>query len=72
MKVHQYGKAEQNQSTYGAVISANTHMHSPLHKLRYLPIYIALDLYIRVNENSLAYKLHISPVSYTLKHAISC
>ena len=60
----------------GAVIGANAHTHSTLHKLYfyhksvyfllvYLSIYVALDLYIRVNENSLAYRHHILPL-YTL------
>ena len=77
MYVHQHAKVEPNRSTDGAVIGANVHTCSPLHKLyfttnlcisilEYLSIYIALDLYIRVNENSLAYRHYISPFSFTL------
>ena len=76
MYVHQHTKVEPNWSTDGTVISADVHTHSPptqtlfYHKsmhflLVYLSIYIALDLYIRVNENSLAYRHHILPL-YTL------
>ena len=76
MHVHQHTKVEPNQSTDGTVIGTDVHTCSPMHKLYfyhksmhfllvYLSIYIALDLYTRVNKNSLKSTDIISPI-YTL------